>query len=103
MSPRLFSLTHGMNGLEFGYLIVLISLLIALRQGRASDSALWWSPVTALPVMIVSGIVVSIATPLWGALGVDRHGVLQVICGTLMTAATGYYAGRLIAIRKRSQ
>lgn len=102
MTPRLFSLTHGMSGLEFGYLIVLISLLIALRQGRASDSALWWSPVTALPVMMVSGIVVSIATPLWAALGVDRNGVLQVICGSLMIAATGYYAGRLIAIRKRS-
>ena len=103
MTPRLFSLTHGTSGLEFGYVIVLISLLIALRQGRASDSALWWSPVTALPVMIVSGIVVSIATPLWAALGVDRNGVLQVICGSLMIAATGYYAGRLIAIRKRSQ
>jgi type IV secretory pathway TraG/TraD family ATPase VirD4 len=28
--------------------------------------------------------------------------VLQVICGSLMIAATGYYAGRLIASRKRS-
>jgi hypothetical protein len=35
-------------------------------------------------------------------LGVDRNGVLQVIFGTLAIAATGYYAGRLIATRKRS-
>jgi hypothetical protein len=102
MSPHLFSLTHGMNGLEFAYVLVLIPLLIALRRGRASDSALLWSPVSALPLVIVAAIVVSIATPIWGALGVDRDGVLQVICGSLMTAATGYYAGRLIAIRKRS-
>jgi Type IV secretion-system coupling protein DNA-binding domain len=102
MTPRLFSLTHGMNGLEFAYVVVLIPLLIALRRGRASDSALLWSPVSALPLVMVAGIVVSIATPLWGALGVARDGVLQIICGTLMTAATGYYAGRLIAIRKRS-
>ncbi len=101
MSPQLFSLTHGMNGLELAYVTILIPLILALRQGRASGAALLWSPLSALPLVPIAAIVIAIATPWLGFLGIDRHGVLQLICGELMTAATGYFAGHLIATRKR--
>jgi type IV secretory pathway TraG/TraD family ATPase VirD4 len=101
MSPQLFSLTHGMNGLELAYVTILIPLIFALRHGRASGAALLWSPVSALPLVPVAAIVNAVATPWLSFLGVDRNGLPHLVIGGLLIAATGYFAGRLIATRKR--
>ena len=102
MSSRLFSLTHGMNGFSLAYITVLIPLIVGLRQGRATPAALLWSPLLALPLVLAAGIVIAMTTPILAIVGIDPKGVLQLIYGFLMTAATGYFAGRVIATHKRS-
>ena len=102
MSSTLFSLTHGMNGFSLAYITVLIPLIVGLRQGRATAAALLWSPLVALPLVLAAGIVIAMTTPILAILGMNPKGVLQLIYGFAMTAATGYFAGRVIATHKRS-
>jgi len=101
MSQQLHSLTHGINGLILGYVVVLIPFIIGLRQGRAPVSVLLRGPLLAVPVTLLGGIVVSIVSAPFRNSGADRETVLQDVLGALICMAVGYAAGRVLAARKR--
>jgi hypothetical protein len=102
MSQLIHALTHGMNGLILGYIVVLIPMLFGLRHGRAAVEVLWRSPLLAIPVTLVSGIVVSILGSPLRTFGVDINGGFQLVFGALVSLGVGYLAGRVIAAKKRS-
>jgi hypothetical protein len=101
MSQLVNALTHGMNGLILGYVVVLIPMLQGIRHGRAAVEVLWRSPLLAVPVTLVSGIVVSILSSPLRTFGVDKDSVFQLIFGAIVSAGVGYLAGRVIAAKKR--
>jgi hypothetical protein len=102
MSQLIHALTHGMNGLILGYIVVLIPMLFGLRHGCAAVEVLWRSPLLAVPVTLVSGIVVSILNSPLRTFGVDINGGFQLVFGALVSVGVGYLAGRVIAAKKRS-
>jgi hypothetical protein len=102
MSQLVYALTHGMNGLVLGYIVVLIPMIFGLRHGRAAVEVLWRSPLHAIPVTLISGIVVSILSSPLRTFGVDKDSVLQLFFGALVSVSVGYLAGRAIAAKKRS-
>ncbi len=102
MSQPIHALTHGMNGLILGYIVVLIPMIFGLRHGRAGVEVLWRSPLLAIPVTLVSGIVVSILSSPLRTFGVDKESVIQLAFGALVCVGVGYLAGRAIAAKKRS-
>jgi hypothetical protein len=102
MSQLIHALTHGMNGLILGYIVVLIPMIFGLRHGRAAVEVLWRSPLPAIPVTLVSGIVVSILNSPLRTFGVDINGGFQLVFGALVSVGVGYIAGRVIAAKKRS-
>jgi type IV secretory pathway TraG/TraD family ATPase VirD4 len=101
MSQLLHSLTHGLNGLILGYVVVLVPFIVGLRQGRAPVSLLLRGPLLAMPVTLLAGIVVSIVSAPFRNSGADPEAVLQDVFGALICIAVGYAAGRVLAARKR--
>ena len=102
MSQQLHALTHGVNGLILGYVVVLVPFLLGLRQGRAPVAVLLRGPLLAVPVMLLSGIVASILSSPLRSFGVDRESVFQAIFGALVCIGVGYVAGRWAAARNRA-
>jgi len=102
MSQLIHALTHGMNGLILGYIVVSIPMLQGLRHGRAPAEVLWRSPLLAIPVTLIDGIVVSILSSPLRTFGVDINGGFQLVFGALVSVGVGYLAGRAIAAKKRS-
>ncbi len=94
-------LTHGLNGLELMYMSIFVPMLTALIRGKAPLTDLLLSPLVALPVILLAGIVALILSPL-----IDSFGFEETIPGALtyiaLYAATGYAAGHLLA-RKRGR
>ena len=102
MSQQLHALTHGVNGLILGYVVVLVPLLLGLRQGRAPVAVVLRGPLLAVPVTLLSGIVVSIVSSPLRSFGVDRESVFQAVFGVLICMGVGYAAGRWDAARRRA-
>jgi type IV secretory pathway TraG/TraD family ATPase VirD4 len=102
MSAQFHALTHGTNGLLLSYATVLLPMIVGLRQGRAPMAAFLRSVVLAIPVMLIAWIVMSIAGPALGGLGMSRGGVLELLLNLAGTAAIGYAAGRVVASRVKS-
>jgi type IV secretory pathway TraG/TraD family ATPase VirD4 len=102
MSPQLHGLTHGTNGLVLAYASILIPMLTGLIRGRAPLLTLVLSPVLAVPLILVAGIAMTLASPLVRSLGVARDGLLELSLGVAVSAVIGYAAGRLVARRRSS-
>jgi hypothetical protein len=102
MSQQLHALTHGINGLILGYVFVLVPLLLGLRRGRATLAVLLRGPLLAVPVTLLSGIVVSIVSSPLRSFGVGRESVFQAVFGVLIWMGVGYAAGRWAAARSRA-
>ena len=100
MSQQLHALTHGINGLVLGYVVVLGPLLLGLRQGGATLARLLRGPLLAVPVTLLSGIVASIVSSPLRHFGVDRESVFQAVFGAVIWMGVGYIAGRWDAARK---
>jgi type IV secretory pathway TraG/TraD family ATPase VirD4 len=95
MSEQLQALTHGARGLELGYLIVFVALLVGLLQGRAPGRALMLSPILALGALLFAVLVSAITSSFW------RNGDdLRTVISLILFAVIGYATGRVSA-RKR--
>src|ERR1700730_10963441 len=100
MSQELHALPHGANGLLLAYLAVQIPLLAGLIRSRAPISQLLTSPILAIMLIVLMGIVLSMMGPLFRRLGIAPGGVLEVAIGVASFAAAAYASGRLLAGRK---
>lgn len=97
MSTQLFALTHGANGLRFGFALVLVSMLVGVRHGRAPRIAYLRAVLLSVPATVGAGISICIERLL---LGIDANGTLQLFLGTFISIGGGYSVGRWIAARK---
>jgi len=84
------NLTHGWNGLIFGWCLVAVPLWVGLLQGKASMHKWLMSPVLAI-VLFFAAAMVSLVLP--------RNGTANVILTILCYIAIGYGGGRLAARR----
>jgi type IV secretory pathway TraG/TraD family ATPase VirD4 len=97
---ELHALTHGLNGLVLAYLVVQIPLLAGLIRSRAPLSQLLTSPILAIMLTVLMGIVLSMMSPLFRRLGIAHDGVLELAIGVALCAAAAYASGRLLAGRR---
>jgi type IV secretory pathway TraG/TraD family ATPase VirD4 len=102
MSTHLHDMTHGILGFEVAYALMLVAILAGLVHARASWGKLVLSVLVALPMTLVAGMIISLTSPLLRLFNISSQGVLQLVYGMVMTAATGYLAGRVFAARNRS-
>jgi type IV secretory pathway TraG/TraD family ATPase VirD4 len=86
------SLLDGTSGLVLAYTLILASMFAALVRGRAPARTRWLSPLWALPVLLLAGIVFSVL-----AAPVARHPGLQAALNLLLSVLIGYAAGALLA------
>ena len=93
----MYALTHGTNGLLFGYALVLASMLAALIRAGCPLSKLLLAPLWGMPVTVVAGIVSSLLNLALHGIGVASDGLLQLLFGAAVTAGIGYASGRLLA------
>jgi Type IV secretion-system coupling protein DNA-binding domain len=96
MSMRLYALTHGLNGLMLGYVLIWIAMLVGLHHRQASPQRFLWSPVTAIPTMVLASTVVSIQSALVSDSFADS--ILQTIVGSALCVWVGYISGRIVAV-----
>jgi hypothetical protein len=99
MSGSIHALTHGTRGLELAYTLVLAAMVAGLIHARAPWRTLLASAIVAIPVTLLSGLAVSLASDLLQGVGLGAESVLQLLFGAAMTAAIGYVAGRVMAAR----
>jgi hypothetical protein len=92
-----YALTHGLPGLGLTYASVQGPMLAGLARARAAWQQMLLSPLIAAPVMMVTGVGLSLINPALGAMGLSPGGVAQVAVGAAITAAVGYATGRAVA------
>jgi Type IV secretion-system coupling protein DNA-binding domain len=102
MSTQLHAMTHGIQGLELGYTLMLVAILVGLVHARASWGKFLLSAVVAVPMTLLAGLVISLASPLLGIFGIGKESVLQLAFGVAAMAAMGYAAGRALAAHNRA-
>ena len=102
MSTQPHDLTHGALGFEVAYTLMLAAIVVGLVHARASWGKLLLSPVIAGPMTVFAGLVIALTSPLLRIFGISSESVVQVGFGVVMTAVTGYIAGRALAAYKRS-
>jgi hypothetical protein len=102
MSTQPHDWTHGTLGFEVAYTLMLVAIVVGLVHARASWGKLLLSPVIAGPMTVFAGLVIAMTSPLLRIFGIGSESVLQVGFGVVMTAVTGYVAGRALAAYKRS-
>ena len=61
LPPPPHSITHGTPGLELGYMLVLVPMLIGLAHERAPLQKFLMSPLAAVLVMILASFAIAIA------------------------------------------
>ena len=97
------SLTHGWLGLASAYSAVQFPMLVGLIRGRAPFRSYWLSPLVAVPLTIVAGAGMTLASPLTAALGMTHQGLMQMTLGAAVSAALGYTGGRVVARQSPDQ
>jgi len=100
MTEKIYEMTTGIQGLEIGYTIVLLAILVGLFHARASWNAYLLSPLVAGVMIVFSGIVVGITSPLLRLFGIGDRGLLQILYGLSVVVAMSYVAGRVLAARQ---
>ena len=96
MSEKIDALTHGFNGLMLGYAVVWVPMLVGLYHRRAPPQRLLWSPLAAIPAMLLAGILNGIVGSLLPF--AFRDGYLSLLGGTALCIWVGYIAGRVLAV-----
>lgn len=99
MSHTLYTLTHGMTGIELGYAITLTAIVAGLLHGRASWTKFLLAPLIAVPTLLLSSLVTAM-TSLLGPSGVSQGILLQIGFGVIQFIAIGYFAGRILAANR---
>jgi type IV secretory pathway TraG/TraD family ATPase VirD4 len=97
MSAQLYALTHGTKGLELAYASILVPMFAGLIRGRASFLRVLLSPVLAVPVTAVAGMIIALGNLLLDRWGVTGDGLAQWIFGTAVAVGIGYATGRVLA------
>ena len=92
MSTLLYTLNHGIPGITFTYLIMLVPILVGLAVARASSGKFLLAPLFAVPMMIVAGIITLILSPLFR--GTYLEDLAQFIAGVTVSIGVGLIAGR---------
>jgi len=101
MFPRFVELTRGASGLLLAFLSIQIPMLVGLIRSRARLAHLALSPVPAVALTLVMGIVMALLAPLLTALGAPPESGPDLTVAFALFVAAGYAAGRLL-IRKQS-
>src|SRR5581483_7122190 len=83
-------------GLVFGYAVVWLPMLAGLYHRRAPLQRFLWSPLTAIPTMVLAGVAVMIVGSFVPV--VSRDGILALLIGAATCAWVGYIAGRVLAV-----
>jgi hypothetical protein len=102
MSTQPHDLTHGTLGFEVAYTLMLVAIVFGLVHARASWGKLLLSPLIAGPMTLFAGLVIAMTSPLLRIFDISKESGLQVAFGVIVTAVTGYIAGRALAAYKRS-
>jgi type IV secretory pathway TraG/TraD family ATPase VirD4 len=97
MNAQTHSILTGGSGLAIGWLLTWIPLFVGLVHGRASWGKFLMSPLVAIGVTFLAGIVNAMLSPLMTVAGMDSGGALAICIGMLVCVATGYAAGRALA------
>ena len=93
MSAFLHSLTHGTRGLTIAYLLVQIPMLVALRREGAQPENFLKSPLLAVPLMLLAGMVLSFV-PEFDNLFLS---ILRNSFGLALFAVLGFAGGATLA------
>jgi len=101
MFARLVELTHGTSGLLLAFLSIQIPMLVGLIRSRARLAQLALSPVPAVALTLIMGIVMALLAPLLKTLGAPPDSGPELTVAFALFVAAGYAAGRLL-IRKQS-
>src|SRR5581483_11617950 len=97
LTTGVYALTHGWSGFAFGYGAVAAPMVAGMIKGRARLQELLWSPVLAVPTMVVSGIATTALEPALHWLGAARGGLTEFVAGLGVCTAVGYVSGRVLA------
>ena len=92
MSATPVSITHGTLGLELAYALILVALFVGLVRGGAPPRQLLLSPIVAIGLTLVIGIVLAILGPILAFLG-----VLRALVGAALAVLMSYWAGKWLA------
>ena len=101
MFARLVELIHGTSGLLLAFLSVQIPMLVGLIRSRARLAHLALSPLPAVVLTLIMGIVMALLAPLLTILGAPPNSGPDLTVAFALFVAAGYAAGRLL-IRKQS-
>jgi hypothetical protein len=99
MSPRFVELTRGTSGLLLAYLSVQIPMPAGLIRARARLTHLVLSPLPAVVLTLIMGILMELLVPLYRILGVRPESGPDFIVAFALFAAAGYAAGRQLVRR----
>jgi hypothetical protein len=102
MTAQLQGLTHGSSGFAFAYLLVLIALLGALVQARASAPKYLLAPFLAAPLLLLAALCGSLLSAVLRAIGLNGAWT-QLSTGFLITMAFGFVGGRVLALYRASR
>ena len=102
MSPKILAVTHGTSGLMLAYLLVIVPMLVALMRSRARMSKFLSSPLWAVPMVLIAGLIIAVSSPLLQSLGVASQGYFQWLFGSAVCVVLGYAGGRALASERRS-
>jgi type IV secretory pathway TraG/TraD family ATPase VirD4 len=89
MSALLHSLDSGTRSLAIAYLLVQIPMLVALRREGAGTESIFKSPLLAVPLMLLGGMVLSFVPE-------SDHlllNILRILFGTALFGMLGFAAG----------
>jgi hypothetical protein len=101
-AAQLHDMSHGVQGLELGYTLILAGMVAGLIHGQASQSKLLLSPLVAVPVVALVGIVISLTSPLLHVIDTSSERVLALGFGVVATMIMGYASGRAWAAHKKT-
>jgi type IV secretory pathway TraG/TraD family ATPase VirD4 len=88
---------HSMTGgseLELAYVCVVFCIMVGLHKEGANLQKYLVSPLLALPLMLVIGVVIQLTSPLLRIFGIGQDSFLQTLYGSSVTCVMAYATGR---------
>jgi len=93
-------LLRGWSGLALDFAAVQAPMWVAMARARAQWRAVVASPVLAGSLMLVTGIGMSLASPLFHALHIGGGGLMEYALGAGIGGLLGYGGGHALAVRR---
>ena len=103
MKSTLWTLTHGSSGLVFGYLCVVVPMLVGLIKRNAPTSKLLVAPLVGIPAVLVAVIAAAMGSILLRGLGAAHDSALHTVFGLAAFVGTGWAAAYLLARSSTSE